>query len=111
MGRTKHRYGAIMDRKREFSDRRIERRIKTGWDTWDCFIAKESSQIGELKGVPVLAPDTNITIIAKESSQIGELKAAPSAPHISQVAIYRKREFSDRRIESVSSIRFLWPTG
>ena len=37
-------------------------------------IAKESSQIGELKGRSYLQGDNGVSPIAKESSQIGELK-------------------------------------
>ena len=63
------------DRKREFSDRRIESgKFIPGGGAVTEFIAKESSQIGELKDYPAMAD--------------------------AKVTFNRKREFSDRRIES-----------
>ena len=64
----------VLYRKREFSDRRIERFIPT-------FRARKYYHI------------------AKESSQIGELKGASTEVSFSVNCNYRKREFSDRRIE------------
>ena len=65
-------------------------------------IAKESSQIGELKDVFVVLVLSRSKIIAKESSQIGELKGINELAKriIDGQIIDRKREFSDRRIES-----------
>ena len=62
-------------RKREFSDRRIERALYCEDYEAGREIAKESSQIGELKGTFPISP-------------------------ISGILSDRKREFSDRRIES-----------
>ena len=63
-------------RKREFSDRRIERGEEQGINRMKTLvIAKESSQIGELKERNSYYNILNcLKNIAKESSQIGELK-------------------------------------
>ena len=62
-------------------------------------IAKESSQIGELKVETEKELNAITAQIAKESSQIGELKEIINQLIIT-VLLNRKREFSDRRIES-----------
>ena len=63
-------------------------------------IAKESSQIGELKVHSSNHTAPAIRLIAKESSQIGELKEIFGSIPQALACVDRKREFSDRRIES-----------
>ena len=66
-------------------------------------IAKESSQTGELKELKSILVQLVGQSIAKESSQTGELKDPSMWAYPSLESMYRKREFSDRRIESERS--------
>ena len=70
-------------------------------------IAKESSQIGELKGLIPSTYTFEFCTIAKESSQIGELKVIRKIIGKCAIGSNRKREFSDRRIESYP---YYWAT-
>ena len=89
-----------MNRKREFSDRRIERSLVLMSSFSSFFIAKESSQIGELKVVLSYLCSKGHLHYRKREFSDRRIERLP-LPHTFRVTkMHRKREFSDRRIES-----------
>ena len=93
------------NRKREFSDRRIERNPPPGKALSASLHRKREFSDRRIERNTRPRDPRGITSpIAKESSQIGELKAVFRVKNYEWDATNRKREFSDRRIESFISM-------